>query len=160
MTNHFERPDLIPLPLKQEGNKENIRTLEYDVADTNMLYHALCIAIGTSMCYGAKEAKQRLLYYKEQLKALAPPAAELLDNEFVLPEIVILSQTSETWSFTRHKDRFYSESYTGIITVGNRKFCTQYRINENDKEAIIVMITELVPLSCKFVETEDVISKY
>ena len=154
------RPDLEPIPLNESGNRENIRTFEYDVADTNMLYHALCSAVGMSMAYGAKEAKQRLIYYREQLKKLAPPAVKFLDNEFVLPEIVILSHTSETWSFTRQKEHDYSKSYTGIITVGNRTFRTQYRIYDENRDDIIEMIKELIPLSCRFVETEDIILKY
>ena len=155
-----DRPDLEPIPLNDNGNKENIHTFEYDVADADMLYHALCIAVGTSMAYGANESKRRLIYYREQLKTLAPPAVKFLDNEFVLPEIVILSRTSETWSFTRQKEHDYSKVYTGIITVGNRKFRTQYRITDENRDDIIEMIKELIPLSCRFVETEDIISKY
>ena len=151
--------DLTPLLIDTDGNSRRIRTIQIDEADAYMLVRALGIAINTAIMCGGQESVRRLQHYKEQIKALAPPAAKYLRRETDLCEIAIAASTAETWSIYRVRENSYIGKYRTIILIGNRQFGSDYVDNVFVHQHLTDMISHIIPLTCSRVEHDDEIVK-
>jgi len=153
------KPDLTPLPLDENGNGARLRTLVFDSADAPMLKRAMSLAAATAMMSGGTTSIQRLKHYQAEFERETHPGAKFMRRETDVTEIAIIATAVPTWSVHRLFRETWSKEFTGVVTVGTRRFESEYSINEAQFEAIIEMLTEVLPLSCERVDAEDVPAK-
>ena len=141
------------IPLIDCDNKSNVKSFEYDVADTHMLYKALSLAMCTAMMYGERNGQYRLMHYHNKLKELSPKAAEYLDNDYTLPSLIIDAYKSTTWSLVATKPSWYYDKFNVDITLDNTPRKIARGVTEAQVTEIKNMISELMPLTCEYINT-------
>jgi hypothetical protein len=149
------RKNTDPFPIKVQDNASNIVSVNFDLADLPMVVSALLIGANTVMMCAGGKAENRMRYYYETIKKLAPPGWEHFDREEDIANIVIAMQENPTWKIYQKKIWKSDKKGTTIIEVGKFK-CDVWSATDEEHAEIVSCLRSLAPLSCEQEETESI----
>lgn len=148
--------DLNPLPIDTSGNGPRLRTLVYDAADAPMLRHAMVQAAGRALVCGGGTSINRLKHYQAEFGKEAHEGSSFMGRDTDLTEIAIIATAVPEWSIHRVRHDRWSDDFTAVVTVGSRTFRSKRSIGEAGFEAIVAMLSEMLPVGCERRPADDV----